>query len=106
LSRSGTTITVGLARGLSKSFAIRFSLLLSIPAVLGATLVTIFNAFREGAHFYLLPVYLVGAVVAAVVGYFSIQILRRVIIKNGTTKFAYYCWGLGVLTIILSLIIR
>ena len=106
LSRSGTTISVGLARGLSKSFAVRFSLLLSIPAVLGATVVTFYNAIMEGSYFFLLPVYLAGAVVAAVVGYFSINILRRVIIKSGSTKFAYYCWVLGGLTMILSLIIR
>jgi len=106
LSRSGTTISVGLACGLNKSFAVRFSLLLSIPAILGATLVTLYMALRDGAHFFLLPVYLAGAAVAAVVGYFSINVLRRVIIKSGAAKFAYYCWGMGVLTMILSLIIR
>ena len=84
----------------------RFSLLLSIPAVLGAMLFTLYMALREGAHFFLLPVYLAGAAVAAVVGYFSINVLRRVIVKSGATKFAYYCWGMGVLTMILSLIIR
>ena len=105
LSRSGTTISVGLARGLSKSFAVRFSLLLSIPAVLGATVITLYDAIAEGASFALLPVYLAGAAFAAVVGYFSIQILRRVIVKKGTIKFAYYCWGVGILTIILSLVL-
>ena len=105
LSRSGATISVGLARGLSRPFAVRFSLLLSIPAVLGATIVTLYTAIREGAYLFLFPVYLAGAVVAGVVGYFSINILRRVIIKSGATKFAYYCWGVGIFTIIISLII-
>jgi undecaprenyl-diphosphatase len=105
LSRSGTTIVVGLARGLSKSFAVRFSLLLSIPAIVGATIVTLYIAIRDGADFFLFPIYLAGAAVAAVVGYFAIQFLRRVIVKSGTAKFAYYCWGMGFLTIILSLIL-
>ena len=103
LSRSGTTISVGLARGLSGSFAVRFSLLLSIPAVLGATVVTLFKAIRGGIDFSLLPIYLVGFVVATVVGFFTIQILRRLMTKGGFGKIAYYCWGVGVLTLILSI---
>ena len=105
LSRSGTTISVSLARGFTKPFAVRFSLLLSIPAVCGATLVTLYQAFREGANFYLFPIYLVGAGMAGIVGYFSIQFLRRIIVKSGTTGFAYYCWGLGILTMILSIFV-
>jgi undecaprenyl-diphosphatase len=106
LSRSGTTISVGIARGLSRNFAVRYSLLLSIPAILGATVVTFYSAIRGGAYFFLFPVYLAGAVLAGVVGYFSIHVLRRVIVRGGATKFAYYCWGMGALTIILSLFIR
>ena len=103
LSRSGTTISVGLARGLSGSFAVRFSLLLSIPAVFGATVVTLFKAIRDGIDFSLLPIYLAGFVVAAVVGFFTIQILRRLMTKGGFGKIAYYCWGVGVLTLILTI---
>jgi undecaprenyl-diphosphatase len=105
LSRSGTTISVGLARGLSGSFAVRFSLLLSIPAVFGATLVSLFNAIRGGINFALLPAYLIGFIVATVVGFFAIQLIRRLISK-GLGKFAYYCWGVGALALIMSLIIR
>jgi len=103
LSRSGTTIAVGLARGLSGSFAVRFSLLLSIPAVLGATIVTIFRAFSAGVDFGLLPTYLAGFVVAAGVGYFAIQFLRRLMSKGNIGYFSYYCWIIGLVTIIWSL---
>ena len=103
LSRSGTTISVGLARGLSGAFAIRFSLLLSIPAVLGSTLVAIYRAISGGADFGLLPTYLAGFVVAAGVGYFAIQFLRRIMTKGKFSNFAYYCWGAGAITIIWSL---
>lgn len=103
LSRSGTTISVGLARGLSGTFAVRFSLILSIPAVFGATIVSLFKAIRAGIDFSLFPIYLAGMVVATVVGFFAIQLLRRMMSKNGVGKFAYYCWGVGALAIILSI---
>ena len=103
LSRSGTTISVGLARGLSRAYAVRFSLLLAIPAILGATVVTLYGAIREGIDFTLFPIYLAGAVIAAIVGFFTIQLLRRIVTKSGTGKFAYYCWGVGALVMILSI---
>jgi undecaprenyl-diphosphatase len=105
LSRSGTTIAVGLARGLSSNFAVRFSLLLSIPAVAGATLVTLYEAIRTGIDLALFPTYLAGFVIAAVVGFFAIQLIRRLMAKGGLGKFSYYCWGVGALAIILSLVI-
>jgi len=105
LSRSGTTIAVGLARGLSGTFAVRFSLLLSIPAVLGSTVLVLFKSIKEGINLSLLPTYLAGFVVAAIVGFFSIQIIRRIMAKTGLGKFSYYCWAVGVLTIILSLVL-
>ena len=106
LSRSGTTIAVGLSCGLNKNYAVRFSLLLSIPAVIGATILSLFKAIRDGTDFSLFPVYLAGAVVAAVVGFFAIQLLRRLMAKSGLGKFAYYCWGIGALTLVLSLVLK
>jgi len=103
LSRSGTTISVGLARGLTGAFAVRFSLMLSIPAVFGATLVAIYRAISGGADFSLLPTYLAGFVVAAGVGYFAIQLLRRLMAGKLFGNFAYYCWGIGLITIVWSL---
>jgi len=103
LSRSGTTISVGLARGLSGAFAVRFSLLLSIPAVIGATIISVFRAITGGADFSLLPIYLAGFVVAAGIGYFAIQFLRRVMSLGKFGNFAYYCWGIGIVTVIWSL---
>lgn len=104
LSRSGSTIAVGLARGLNRNFAVRFSLLLSIPAVVGAMVWELFSVIVNGFDASLLPAYLVGFVFAAVVGFFCVQLLRRIVAKKGRFgNFAYYCWGVGVLTIILSL---
>ena len=106
LSRSGTTITVGLARGLSGSFAIRFSLLLALPAILGSTIVELYLAIREGIDFSLFFIYLAGFAVAAVVGFFAIQLIRRVMARGRFGTFAYYCWGAGALTILLSLVLN
>ena len=105
LSRSGTTISVGLARGLSGSFAVRFSLLLAIPAIFGATIVELYKAIRDGIDFSLFPIYLAGAVIAAAVGFFAIQLIRRLMARNSFGKFAYYCWGVGALTMVLSLVL-
>ena len=105
LSRSGTTISVGIARGLSGSFAVRFSLLLSIPAVIGATIVSLYSAIRGGFNFSNFPVYLVGFIISTVTGFFAIQIIRRLMRKGSFGKFAYYCWGIGALTIILSMVL-
>jgi len=103
LSRSGTTIAVGLSRGLTGAFAVRFSLLLSIPAVIGATLWALIQAFTSGVDIFArFPTYLAGFVMAAGVGFLAIQFIRRMMAKNKFGNFAYYCWGIGALTIILS----
>jgi len=104
LSRSGTTIAVGLSRGLSGQFAVRFSLLLAIPAIAGGFVVTLFRAITGGADFSNLHAYLAGFVVAAVVGYFAIHLIRRLMAKGYFGNVAYYCWAIGVLTLIWSLI--
>ena len=103
LSRSGTTITAGIATGHERSFAVKFSLLLSIPAVLGANLLGLIDAIQEGFDTSLLGTYFVGMLVAAVTGYFSIVLLRRIVSKGRFGNFAYYMWAVGVVTLIASL---
>lgn len=106
LSRSGTTISVGQARGLDRDFSVRFSLLLSLPAVIGSTIITLLSALKAGIVWASVPAYLVGLVFAGVVGYFAIGFLRRMMAKGKFGRFAYYCVGLGILVIILSLILK
>lgn len=105
LSRSGTTITAGIAAGLDREFAVKFSFLLSLPAVLGANILSLFKALGDGVDVSLIPAYLVGTAVAMVSGYFSISLLRRLVSKGRFGSFAYYCWGAGAITIILSIIL-
>ena len=76
ISRSGTTITAGCFVGLDRKFAVRYSFLMSIPAILGANLLTLKDAITENTIIVAdIPVYLVGVAVAAVVGYLCIRLL-------------------------------
>lgn len=104
LSRSGTTITAGIATGHDRSYAVKFSLLMSIPAVLGATLLELIDAFKAGIDASLIPAYLFGMVAAMVSGVLSIGLLKMIARKTRFGGFSYYCWVVGVLTIILSMI--
>lgn len=101
ISRSGMTITTGCFMGFDRSFAVRFSFILSIPAVLGANILALKDALEIGIDWASVPAYCVGVAVAAVSGYLSIRLLRYVADKGRFGAFAYYCWGVGVLTLVL-----
>ena len=104
LSRSGSTIAAGMALGLDRKFAVRFSFLMSLPAVLGATLLKVVDVAKEGGvDAALLPKYLLGMVIAGVVGYFSIGLVNLLASKGKFGAFAYYCWIAGALFLVLSL---
>lgn len=104
LSRSGTTITAGIATGLRREFAVKFSFLLSIPAVLGANILSIADAVKAGIDWASVPAYLIGMVFALISGVASIHFLRYISAKGRFGGFAYYCWVVGVLAIVMSLI--
>ena len=104
LSRSGTTISVGMARGFDRNFAVRFSFLMSLPAVLGANILSLIDAIREGFNTELLPMYLVGVLVATVSGYFAIRLVKLLADKGKFGKFAYYCWIVGAISLIYSIV--
>ena len=80
----------------------RFSFLLSIPAVLGANILSIKDAAAAGINGAEVPMYLVGVAVAAVAGYLCIRLLKYVADKGRFGAFAYYCWAVGVLTLVLQ----
>ena len=105
LSRSGTTITAGIATGLDRGFAMKYSFLLSLPAVLGANLLSFIKALgEESIELSMVPAYLVGLLAAMLSGIAAISLMKLIAKKSKFGWFAYYCWGAGVLTIILSLI--
>lgn len=102
VSRSGMTITAGCFVGYERRFAVRFSFLLSIPAVLGANILSIKDAVQVGIVGAEVPMYLVGVAVAAVTGYLCIRLLKYIADKGRFGAFAYYCWAAGVLTLVLQ----
>jgi undecaprenyl-diphosphatase len=104
ISRSGMTISMGCFTGLDRKFAVRFSFLLSIPAVLGANLLSLVKAAKAGIIWGEVPIYLAGVLVAAVAGYLCIRLLRLVAEKGKFGYFAYYCWVVGVVVIVLSIL--
>lgn len=104
LSRSGTSISAGLFRGFQRKFAVRFSFLMSIPAVLGANIISIKDAVEAGIDSAAMPGYIVGTIAAAVSGYFAIRLVNLLADKGKFGSFAYYCWGVGAAAIVATLI--
>ena len=104
ISRSGMTIATGCFMGFERKFAVRFSFLLSIPAVLGANILSLKDALDTGIIWAEVPMYVVGVITAAVVGYACIRLLRLVAEKGRFGAFAYYCWAVGLLTLLLNAI--
>lgn len=104
ISRSGTTITAGCFVGFDRKFAVRYSFLMSIPAILGANILSLKDAVGAGIIWKEVPLYLVGVAVSAVVGYACIRLLKMIAEKGKFGFFAYYCWAAGILTLILTLI--
>ena len=99
LSRSGTTITACLLCGMDRRFAVKYSFILSIPAVLGAAVLEIKDAAAESVTAGTLGVYLAGMVVAAVVGYICIKALLIVVRGKKFKYFSWYCFAAGLLAI-------
>jgi len=97
ISRSGATITGGLVTGLTRETAARFSFLLSIIAILGAGALEAWEVLGsyEGVYRGDIPAFMVGFVMAAVSGYFSIRLLLELIKKAKLKYFAYYVFVLA-----------
>ena len=100
ISRSGATIATGILAGLSREEAFRFAFLLSIPAVVGASLL---KAYKIGASLAATDAlqFAAGAITALIVGVVSIKILLNVVKGNRLYLFGIYCFFAGIITIIL-----
>lgn len=99
ISRSGSTIAAGLFSGLNRELAARYSFLLSIPAILGALLVQVKDI---GALDMTTTALVAGFISAVVFGYLAIKLLMKIIKDWSLDIFAYYCWIVGALAILLS----
>jgi undecaprenyl-diphosphatase len=102
ISRSGSTITFGIFRGLERETAARFSFLLSIPAIGGAAILKSADLMRFTASD--LPALGAGFIAAAVTGFFSLKLLFIMVNRTGLAPFAWYCWLIGSATLIVRAI--
>lgn len=105
ISRSGVTISAGLMRGFSRTFAVRFSFLMSLPAVLGATILELKDALEVGVAPELIPVCGVGMLVSCVVGYFAIRLVNVLSNKGKFGAFAWYCWLAGIVSLVANFLL-
>ena len=102
LSRSGFTIAIALLLGIKKDISFKFSFLLSIPAIIGGLVLTIFEQILNQSYIQVNPGdILIGITVSAIVGYFSLKLLKKSLEIAKFHLFAFYCWFLSFLLIIL-----
>ena len=95
ISRFGMTICAGLLCGFSRKFAIKYSFLVSIPAIIGALFMEIGQFASPQMSVGLGFTYIAGMLAAAVVGYFAINILLPLLQKTKLRYFAFYCFLAG-----------
>ena len=96
ISRSGATVAAGVFSGLGRDLALRYSFLLSIPAILGAFVLQLLTHGLDGAREVNIPGYGLAFLAAFTAGYLSINLLWKVLLARRLTWFACYCWGVGL----------
>jgi len=108
VSRSGSTITAGLALGFEREAAARFSFLLSAPIIAGAGVKSLWDIYQDWQAGVIaqgdLVLFPIGFIAAAVSGYLCIKYLLRFLQKNPTDIFVYYRWALAVLIVVVALV--
>lgn len=104
VSRSGSTISMGMLCGVDKDYMVRYSFVLGTPAVLAASIVEMKDVIEgETANIEVLPV-IVGIIVAALVGVASIKLLEKLVKTDKFKFFGYYCLVLGIAVITAGII--
>ncbi|MCM1309303.1 MAG: undecaprenyl-diphosphate phosphatase [Butyrivibrio sp.] len=106
LSRSGTTICTGLMLGFNKKLAVKYSFIMSIPAIIGAMLVKIGGLKDEAFGSANLPGYILGTLAAFGVGLVSLKLMLKLIRNKKYIGFAVYCLVIGLVAIVYSAITR
>jgi undecaprenyl-diphosphatase len=99
ISRSGSTMSTAIYLKISPVRAARFSFLLSVPVIAGASLLEGFKLFTHGNTLGTVPL-LVGILVSAIAGYFAIKVLLKIMEKGKFSWFSFYCLTIGILGIL------
>ena len=103
LSRSGTSMVAGLGIRLNHEDAARFSFLLGTPVIGAAALLEVPQLFGQSASTWLLVV--LGMLLAGIAAYLSTRFLMKYFETGRLNPFAYYCWGAGIISLILLIFV-
>ncbi|MDO4966793.1 MAG: undecaprenyl-diphosphate phosphatase [Lachnospiraceae bacterium] len=104
ISRSGITITACLLCGFDRRFAVKYSFIMSIPAILGALLLELKDIGGQSSTGAEVGMYVVGMFIAAVVGFFALKLTNAIVQKKSFKYFAFYCLGIGAVSVIAYII--
>lgn len=104
ISRSGSTIVGSLFTGLNKETTVKFSFLISLPAVLGAGTIESVKALEQGMNGITYSVLIAGVLTAAISGYAAIKAMIRLVTNKKLHYFSYYTWTLGIIIILSTMI--
>lgn len=99
ISRSGTTITTCILCGLDRKFAVKYSFILSIPAILGAAILEIKDVIAEPIAVSQVLIYGIGTIFSAVVGYVCIKTMLVVVRNKKFKYFSWYCFAVGAVAV-------
>ena len=96
VSRSGSTISGGMIRGLDRPSSARFSFLMAVPVMIAAGVLALTDLFSAPYLIKQLPIYFAGFFSAAIVGYFAIRWFISYLSKQSLYLFAGYCAFIGI----------
>lgn len=100
ISRSGSTITAGLACGFNREFAVKYSFIMSIPTILGACILQIPDLAGASLTGSEILNYVSGMIVAGVVGFLCIKVMLKSVKKNKFKGYSIYCLCAGVISVV------
>lgn len=100
ISRSGTTITMGVLLGMKREDVADFSFLMLIPVLAGATLVELLDVLSGTGEDIVVSSLVVAFFASLVSGYYALKFLLKLFKQKGLHYFAYYCWTVGLLGLI------
>ncbi len=103
LSRSGSTLSVGMLRGINQQTALDYSFVLGIPSIAAAALVSVLDMGDQAGAVGAGPL-IAGVITAAVVGFLAIKLLRWIVTTNKLHIFAFYTLIVGALIVIIGII--
>jgi undecaprenyl-diphosphatase len=101
ISRSGITISTGLYKGLNRKSVAAFSFLLSVPAILGATILEGKDLLVENINYFSLGI---SMLVSIIIGYIALKLLLKLVLNKKLYLFSYYCWFIGIILLLYTTI--